>query len=146
MGRVCIDSGGEDKILPKERRWENAYASAVPFGPHSSSLCLQYRRKSGGQSRNAAVGPPFKTLRRTRGRDGEDEPILQNAVYENIGEYNKVVYVFVHEREQAPPARRRGVDMQPKGLNLLPVSHDGCNRSGIIQAWRFLPSTICSEG
>lgn len=64
---------------------------------HSASNIAGNRE---GQSRNSAVGPPFTTLRRTRGRDGEDEPILQNAVYKNIGEYNKVVYVFVQEHEQ----------------------------------------------
>ena len=83
-----------------------------------------------GQSRNTAAGPPFKTLCRTRDRDGEDEPILQNAVYKNIGEYNKVVYVFAHEREQAPPARRRGVDMLPKGPNLLPSHTIGVTDPG----------------
>jgi hypothetical protein len=83
----------------------------------------------GGRSRNAAVGPPFKTLSRTRDKDGEDESILQNAVYENIGEYDKVVYVFAYEHEQGHPAQRQGVDDLPKGPNLLPVPRDPPDRS-----------------
>jgi hypothetical protein len=33
-----------------------------------------------------------------RGMGGYDQPILQNAVYENIGKPEKVVYVFVRVR------------------------------------------------
>jgi hypothetical protein len=47
-----------------------------------------------GRSRNAAIGSPLMILSETRDRDGENEPILQNAVCENIGEYNKVIYVI----------------------------------------------------
>jgi hypothetical protein len=35
------------------------------------------------------------TLCRTHDKDGGNQPILQNAVYENTGEYNKVVYMSI---------------------------------------------------
>jgi hypothetical protein len=78
----------------------------------------------GGRSRNAAVGSAIQDPSAGRAiEDGEDEPILQNAVYENIGECDKVVYVFACEHQQGHPARGQGVDDSAKGSKPVARSH-----------------------